>query len=189
MFLTSMQYIAPPDAARYARSVRTGDAAAEEWSRYVRRCVGDLSAKEVAARTGISESTVGNWLRGERFTRPDLWRVRDFARVLGRPVPQALIAAGFDESDFATGVPTKPDPSALTTDELIAELRSRIPDEPQLDSRLAKSANLSGTSPVEHDTGAAADKEVAQALVSLLESAGYHIRNGASGGNEHSGRP
>ena len=113
------------------------------WETYVRRCIGDSSAKEVAARTGISESTVGNWLRGERFTRPDLWRVRDFARVFGCPVPQALIAAGFDESYFATGMPMKPDPSTLTADELLTELRRRIPDEPQPRSRSVKSPNWS----------------------------------------------
>ena len=107
--------------------MRSGERPVEAWSRFVRHCVGELSAKEVAARTGISESTLGNWLRGERFTRPDLWRVRDFARAFGCPVPQALIAAGFEETDFVTGTVPKPDPSALTTDELFAELRRRIP--------------------------------------------------------------
>jgi transcriptional regulator with XRE-family HTH domain len=178
-----MQHIAPLDAPRYAAGMRNGDAAAEAWSRYVRRCVGDSSAKEVAARTGISESTVGNWLRGERFTRPDLWRVRDFARVLGRPVPQALIAAGFEESDFAPGLLTKPDPSALTTDELLAELRRRIPDEqPLLDTRPPESPGFAGAGPAGQQPNGAGNKQVAHALVSLLESAGYHLLNSTAEG-------
>ncbi|MBO0864796.1 MAG: hypothetical protein J2P16_06975 [Mycobacterium sp.] len=126
---------------------------------------------------------MGNWLRGERFTRPDLWRVRDFARVLGCLVPEALIAAGFDESDFGTAIPTKPDPSALTTDELFAELRKRIPNEPQPDSRPVKSRKRSGANSVKQDTGEAINKDVAEALVSLLKSSGYHILKGTTGGN------
>jgi transcriptional regulator with XRE-family HTH domain len=155
-------------------SVANSDQAAEAWSRYVRHVAGNLTAKEVAARTSISESTVGNWLRGEHFTRPDLWRVRDFALVFKRPVPEALIAAGFDESDFGGTIPPKPDPSALTADELLAELRRRVPDQPQPTYDHVMTGKRSGENRVNQDADERLHKAL-EALVLLLESSGYHI--------------
>jgi transcriptional regulator with XRE-family HTH domain len=38
----------------------------------------NITAKEVAALTEVSQSTMGNWLRGKNFQRPDPWNVRDF---------------------------------------------------------------------------------------------------------------
>lgn len=63
----------------------------KEWSRYVAHVIGTDDQKTVAERVGVSQPTVGRWLRG---TVPDVGTVAELARVYGRSVPEAFVAAG-----------------------------------------------------------------------------------------------
>ena len=96
------------------------------WARYVNKVVGDMPAKAVAARIKVSESTVGNWLRGENFRRPDPYKVKDFAEAFGHDPLEALVWAGLLDTSAIEHLRTRPDMTLLTIDELFGEIRRRI---------------------------------------------------------------
>jgi transcriptional regulator with XRE-family HTH domain len=62
-----------------------------EWGRYVRYVIGDDDQTTVAARVGVSQPTVGRWLKG---MVPDPGTVAALAEEYGRSVPEAFVAAG-----------------------------------------------------------------------------------------------
>lgn len=101
---------------------------AANWARYVNTIVGDLPAKAVAARIKVSESTVGNWLRGEHFKRPDPYKVKDFAEAFGHDPLEALVWAGLLDESEIEHLRARPDVTLLSIDELFDEIRRRIGD-------------------------------------------------------------
>lgn len=95
------------------------------WSSFVVESVGDLSNKEIAERIGVSDSTVGNWRRGENFAQPDANKVIDFAREFGRPLPVALAAAGYgEEREYQETVLVRPDFSKMSVDQMVEAMES-----------------------------------------------------------------
>jgi hypothetical protein len=101
----------------------------ETWSTFVRTVIGQRTNKEVAELIEFSESGVGNWVRGEGFAAPNAQHVVRFARTFRQPLHLALIAAGIGAPDDYGDIVTTPDASALTTDELLDELRRRTADD------------------------------------------------------------
>jgi len=82
-----------------------------------------MTIAQISDRSGVAQSNVGRWLRGERGQpKPD--SVIAFARAFDQPVVEALVAAGYvDRSDVAAGARTPLD--EYSTAEIIDELRRR----------------------------------------------------------------
>jgi transcriptional regulator with XRE-family HTH domain len=99
----------------------------DEWARYVREVVGTLNQIEVAAKTGIAQSNVGRWLRGEPGT-PKAASVVALARAFDRPPVEALVAAGYiTEAEAGAKARTKRTPlKDYTERELVDELSRRV---------------------------------------------------------------
>jgi transcriptional regulator with XRE-family HTH domain len=101
------------------------DQIAETWSAFVAKSVGDaLINWEVARKIGVSDTTVGNWKRGINFSQPNANKVIDFARQFGRPLSEALVAAGYGEArEYAETVVVRRDLARdlaqMSTDELL----------------------------------------------------------------------
>lgn len=89
------------------------------------RVAGPLSQKAIADKTGIDQGKLSRWKRGqEQQTAPF---VVQFARGMGRPPIEALVAAGFLTPDEAALDPTSTAPTApLTTDTLLTLLEQRV---------------------------------------------------------------
>lgn len=97
----------------------------ETWSAFVCNAIGHRTNREVAELMELSESMIGNWVRGEGFEYPTAQNVVKFARIFHQPLYKALVAAGIgDDSDYGF-VATRPDMSTLTREELLSELLSR----------------------------------------------------------------
>ncbi|WP_076204981.1 helix-turn-helix domain-containing protein [Mycolicibacterium fortuitum] len=98
----------------------------ESWSELVRDAIGDMQQSEVAERVGVSPNTIANWIKGKNYTRPDGYNVYRFAKAFGIPVPEALVRAGIgDAADYDGEIRVKPDISALSTTEMLAEVMKR----------------------------------------------------------------
>lgn len=63
------------------------------WAEYVVDHIGTDKQAEVAARTGIQQSTISRWLRPNP-PQPSAPNVVAFARAYGLPPVEALVAAG-----------------------------------------------------------------------------------------------
>ncbi|WP_066904461.1 helix-turn-helix domain-containing protein [Mycolicibacterium houstonense] len=102
----------------------------ESWSELVRDTIGDTPFNVVSEKVGVSANTISNWVRGENYKRPDGPNVFRFAKAFGIPVPEALVRAGIgDEGDYVGEIIVKPDISAYTTKELLAEIMKRESEE------------------------------------------------------------
>ncbi len=66
----------------------------ESWSAYVRRVTGGLKQAKIAEKTGLAQTNVGRWLRGDPGA-PKADSVIAFARAFGQPPVEALVAAGY----------------------------------------------------------------------------------------------
>jgi transcriptional regulator with XRE-family HTH domain len=66
----------------------------EDWSAYVRRVAGGLGQLDIAERTGLAQTNIGRWLRGEPVV-PKAESVVAFARAFNEPPVEALVAAGY----------------------------------------------------------------------------------------------
>jgi transcriptional regulator with XRE-family HTH domain len=96
---------------------------AQSWPEYVQRIAGGLTHAQIAARSGVSVSNVGRWLRGE-LTSPDAGNVIAFAKAFDRPPLEALTAAGYFTEDEV--IPEARTPlSDYAIPELLDELRRR----------------------------------------------------------------
>lgn len=103
------------------------------WPQYVRRHSGAALVKEIGENAGVHPSTVGRWLPAVgRPKRPDGDHVVKFARAYRRPPVEALIAAGYlqpnDISDNDV-IELGASLSDVSADELLKEVRRRIPDD------------------------------------------------------------
>lgn len=100
----------------------------DRWSQYVRRITSGLTQAQIAERTGIAQTNISRWLRGDPLL-PKAENVITFARAFGHPPLEALIAAGYlTEEDGAPVLGQQPSVSMFSTEELFAELQSRIRD-------------------------------------------------------------
>jgi transcriptional regulator with XRE-family HTH domain len=66
----------------------------EDWSAYVRRVSGGRGQLDIAAKTGLAQTNIGRWLRGEMVV-PKAESVVAFARAYGESPVEALVAAGY----------------------------------------------------------------------------------------------
>lgn len=102
----------------------------ENWWEYVQRISRHVPQKDIAAVTGIEQSSISRWKVDQ--TRPKAEAVVAFARAYRRSPVEALIAAGYMEKNEVTGViEIAASARELSSDDLVAELRSRIPDNPK----------------------------------------------------------
>jgi transcriptional regulator with XRE-family HTH domain len=101
----------------------------ELWTDYVRRIAENLNQLEIAAKTGISQTNIGRWLRGAPGI-PKADNVVQFARAFDQPPVEALMAAGYitpDEAGVKAKLPKTRTPLRDYTDvELVDELRRRV---------------------------------------------------------------
>jgi transcriptional regulator with XRE-family HTH domain len=98
----------------------------ESWPDYVRRLAGSLNQTQVAEKTGMAQSNVGRWLRGERAV-PRAESVIAFAKAFGQSPVEALVAAGYldaEEVDLPAARPL----AHYSERDLLDELRSRHAD-------------------------------------------------------------
>lgn len=85
-----------------------------------------MSQTEIAEKTGVAQTAIGRWLRGDTGV-PRAESVVAFAKAVGRPAVEALIAAGYLEPCDA-GQPVNVVQQSIrdfSTDELLDELRRR----------------------------------------------------------------
>lgn len=109
---------------------------AAKWWAYVMRHSRDARPKDIALALDIHSSAVGRWNPDATdTTRPDADYVVKFARVYKRPPVEALIAASYLNPDDVGGSKTVVELvdslSASTADELLREIRRRIPEDGQ----------------------------------------------------------
>jgi transcriptional regulator with XRE-family HTH domain len=97
------------------------------WWRYVVTVSGDATQKDIAAATGIDQSSISRWQRAANTPRAEA--VVTFARAYDRSPVEALVAAdylssselGVVELTTLTG-----DLTQISTDSLLGELRRRV---------------------------------------------------------------
>jgi transcriptional regulator with XRE-family HTH domain len=94
----------------------------ETWPEYVRRVTRGHTQAQIAKKSGVAESNIGRWIRGEHGQpKPD--NVLALAKAFGQPVVEALVAAGYLSADEVNVERTPL--SAYTDIELLDELRRR----------------------------------------------------------------
>lgn len=97
----------------------------ETWAEYVRRVTRSMSQSEIAERSGVAQTAIGRWLRGDTGA-PRAESVVAFARAVDKPAVEALIAAGYLEpGDAAEAAAIHSSLRDFSTDELLEELRRR----------------------------------------------------------------
>lgn len=97
----------------------------ESWAEYVRRITAHLTQSKAAELAGVNPAAIGRWIRGDTDA-PRAESVVAFARALGLPPVEALVAAGYinaGETNHAIEVRT---PISDYSDiELLDELKRR----------------------------------------------------------------
>lgn len=101
-----------------------------DWTTYVRRVVGNHTQTQVAAQTGINQTTISRWLNPDstQGRRLSSQAVAAFARGYDRPVVEAFVIAGFltpAEANMSDNEPLL-DLSDVPHDELLAEVQRRM---------------------------------------------------------------
>ncbi|MFB9681300.1 helix-turn-helix domain-containing protein [Streptosporangium vulgare] len=95
-----------------------------DWWDYVQRITGSATQQAIADKTGIGQSSIARWR--EKSPRPD--SAATFARAYGRPPIEAFKYAGFLSEEEAKITQAPVNLAEIDTDDLIAEVRRRIPD-------------------------------------------------------------
>lgn len=118
----------PPTTTGSAISVEyPGRVADSTWWRYVLTVTGGVAQKDVAAVTGIDQSSISRWQRGSNTPRAEA--VVAVARGYGRSPVEALVAAGYLRSDELGVVELTTltgDLTAVSIDSLLSEIRRRV---------------------------------------------------------------
>ena len=97
----------------------------ESWAQYVRRATQGTTQAQLALVTGVAQTAIGRWLRGETEA-PRAESVVGFARAIGKPPVEALVAAGYlTPSEAAQHIEVLNPLSDVATDDLLEELRRR----------------------------------------------------------------
>jgi transcriptional regulator with XRE-family HTH domain len=97
------------------------------WWQYVVTVTGNAPQKDVAAATGIDQSSISRWQRGANTPRAEA--VVALARAYGRSPVEALVAAGYLSSSEVGVVELTTltgDLTAVSIDSLLNELRRRV---------------------------------------------------------------
>ncbi|MGI5274679.1 helix-turn-helix domain-containing protein [Nonomuraea sp. CA-218870] len=95
------------------------------WWDYVSRVAGATATpSEIARRVGLTPSSVTRW----QISTPKPETAAAFARAYGRPVIEALIAAGVVTAEEAGVREVAADLSSIPIDDLLAEIRKRVKD-------------------------------------------------------------
>jgi transcriptional regulator with XRE-family HTH domain len=97
------------------------------WWRYVVTVTGHAAQKDIAAATGIDQSSISRWQRGANTPRAEA--VVAFARVYGRSPVEALVAAGYlssNELGVVEMTTLTGDLSGASIDSLLSEIRRRV---------------------------------------------------------------
>jgi transcriptional regulator with XRE-family HTH domain len=97
------------------------------WWQYVATITGNAAQKEIAAATGIDQSSISRWQRGAITPRAEA--VVSLARAYGRSPVEALVAAGYLSSDELGVVELTTltgDLTGASIDSLLSELRRRV---------------------------------------------------------------
>lgn len=111
----------------------------EQWSEYVARVIQGKNQSQIAYATGVNQTAIGRWLRGDNTPRADL--VVEFARALNLEPLAALVAAGYITAEEAgANVIVRAPLADYSIDELLTEIRDRTeassrrlrPDSPDL---------------------------------------------------------
>jgi transcriptional regulator with XRE-family HTH domain len=108
------------------RHIRTApDASGREWAAYLESAMrsAGLTQAELARRTGLAESMVSRWLRG--LNQPDVPNLRRVGPVLGVPMLELIVAAGYlslEEAELRdTPEPPAPVRVGISTEGLTAD--------------------------------------------------------------------
>jgi transcriptional regulator with XRE-family HTH domain len=106
------------------------------WWRYVMTVTGNAPQKDIAGATGIDQSSISRWQRGN--TTPRAEAVVALARAYGRSPVEALVAAGYLSSSELGVVELTTltgDLTGASIDSLLSEIRRRVlaasPDDAQ----------------------------------------------------------
>jgi transcriptional regulator with XRE-family HTH domain len=97
------------------------------WWRYVVTVTGNAAQKDIAAATGIDQSSISRWQRGTNTPRAEA--AVALARAYGRSPVEALVAAGYLSSTELGVVELTTltgDLTAVSIDSLLSELRRRV---------------------------------------------------------------
>ena len=97
------------------------------WWEYVITVTGNTAQKDIAAATGIDQSSISRWQRGTNKPRAEA--VVALARAYGRSPVEALVAAGYLDSDELGVVELTTltgDLRGASVDSLLSELRRRV---------------------------------------------------------------
>jgi transcriptional regulator with XRE-family HTH domain len=97
------------------------------WWEYVVTVTGTAAQKDIAAATGIDQSSISRWQRGANTPRAEA--VVALARAYGRSPVEALVAAGYLSSDELGVVELTTltgDLRGASIDSLLSELRRRV---------------------------------------------------------------
>ena len=98
----------------------------ENWAEWVRRVIGARAQAAVATQTGVAQTNIGRWLRGETDA-PKAESVVAFARALGEEPLEALIAAGYlTPEEAGAQVCVKSGLGSFSTQHLLDELAGRV---------------------------------------------------------------
>jgi transcriptional regulator with XRE-family HTH domain len=100
----------------------------------------------LAQKSGISQSVISRWSRGE--TTPSVENARALAQALHRPLLEVLVAAGIVTEEEAAVAGNISDLTELSDEDLLAELRTRMTARHVADTEadLARDPELSGRS-------------------------------------------
>jgi transcriptional regulator with XRE-family HTH domain len=120
---------ADSDAVQYSVKMQQDPApvAQVSWWQYVVTVTGDAAQKEIAAATGIDQSSISRWQRGTNNPRAEA--VVALARAYGRSPVEALVAAGYltsDELGVVELTTLTGDLRSASVDSLLSELRRRV---------------------------------------------------------------
>jgi len=97
------------------------------WWRYVVTVTGNAAQKDIAAATGIDQSSISRWQR--RTNTPRAEAVVALARAYGRSPVEALVAAGYLSSTELGVVELTTltgDLTGASIDSLLSEIRRRV---------------------------------------------------------------
>ncbi|QDH92311.1 immunity repressor [Gordonia phage Spooky] len=96
-----------------------------KWWAYVQQRTTGATQKAISEETGIEQTVLSRWKLGRN--RPDAQNVIQFARAMGRPPMEALVAAGYlGSQEVGDVVEVAMSATDLAVDDLIEEMRRRI---------------------------------------------------------------